>query len=158
MSSQPLLGMSSSFDMEPWYIIVYLIQVCVLYVIYSILSLYCLVYGPLGNRSGAWFNIKKPSYQYRKSHCGDKTVWRPSYLHNRISYTGKMPSLHWSRALGAKRWTRTTIMGPSHQIICPDFNTCQGTRTVAFALDVGWHASLQEFDSCIARWSENIIL
>ena len=23
---------------------------------------------------GAWFNIKMPSYQYRKSHCGDKTV------------------------------------------------------------------------------------
>ena len=27
------------------------------------------------------------SYQYRKSHCGDKTIWRPSYLHNGISYT-----------------------------------------------------------------------
>ena len=23
-----------------------------------------------------------PSYQYRKSHCGDKTISRPSYLHN----------------------------------------------------------------------------
>ena len=32
------------------------------------------------------------SYQYRKSHCGDKTVVRSSYLHNGISYTGKMPS------------------------------------------------------------------
>ena len=27
--------------------------------------------------------------QYRKSHCGDKTVVRSSYLHNGISYTGK---------------------------------------------------------------------
>ena len=31
------------------------------------------------------------SYQYRKSHCGDKTILRPSYLHNGISYTGKIP-------------------------------------------------------------------
>ena len=31
-----------------------------------------------------------PSYQYRKSHYGDKTILRPSYLHNGISYTGKM--------------------------------------------------------------------
>ena len=33
--------------------------------------------------------------QYRISHCGDKTIWRPSYLHNGISYTGKMTSLYW---------------------------------------------------------------
>ena len=39
---------------------------------------------------GPWFNIKLSSYQYRKSHCGDKTVVRSSYLHNGISYTGKM--------------------------------------------------------------------
>ena len=50
-------------------------------------------------RSGPWFNIKMSSYQYRKSHCGDKTILRPSYLHNRISYTGKMVSLYWIRAL-----------------------------------------------------------
>ena len=45
--------------------------------------------------SGPWFNIKIPSYQYRRSHCGDKTILRPSYLHNGISYTGKMTSLYW---------------------------------------------------------------
>ena len=33
--------------------------------------------------------------QYRKSHCGDKTVVRSSYVHNGISYTGKMTSLYW---------------------------------------------------------------
>ena len=38
---------------------------------------------------GPWFNIKTSSNQYRKSHCGDKTIWRPSYLHNGITYTGK---------------------------------------------------------------------
>ena len=45
-------------------------------------------------RSGLRFNIKM-SYQYRKSHCGDKTVVRSSYLHNGISYTGKMTSFYW---------------------------------------------------------------
>ena len=44
------------------------------------------------------FNIKMLSYQYRKFHCGDKTVWRSSYLHNGISYTGKMISLYWIKA------------------------------------------------------------
>ena len=49
--------------------------------------------------TGGWINIKMPSYQYRKSHCGDKTILRPSYLHNGISYTDKMTSLYWIRAL-----------------------------------------------------------
>ena len=47
---------------------------------------------------GPWFNIKMTSYQYRKSHCGDKTILRPSYLHNGFSYTGKTTSLYWIRA------------------------------------------------------------
>ena len=45
--------------------------------------------------TGPWFNIKMSSYQYRKSHCGDKTVARSSYLHSGISYTGKMTTLCW---------------------------------------------------------------
>ena len=49
-------------------------------------------------KTGGWINIKMPSYQYRKSHCGDKTILRPSYLHNGISHTGKTTSLHWIRA------------------------------------------------------------
>ena len=54
---------------------------------------------------GPWFNIKMSSYQYRKSHCGDKTVVRSSYLHNGISYTGKIP-LYWIRAqaINAELW------------------------------------------------------
>ena len=51
--------------------------------------------------AGPWLNIKMSSYQYRKSHCGDKTVVRSSYLHNGISYTGKMTSLYWIGAQGA---------------------------------------------------------
>ena len=47
---------------------------------------------------GPRFNIKMSSYRYRKSLCGDKTVVRSSYLHNGISYTGKMSSLYWIRA------------------------------------------------------------
>ena len=48
---------------------------------------------------GPRFNIKMSFYQYRKSHCGDKTIVRSSYLHNGISYTGKTTSLYWIRAL-----------------------------------------------------------
>ena len=40
-----------------------------------------------------------PSYQYKKFHCGDKTVVRSSHLHNGISYTGKTTSLYWISAL-----------------------------------------------------------
>ena len=39
------------------------------------------------------------SYQYRKSHYGDKTILRPSYLHNGISCTGETTSLYWIRAM-----------------------------------------------------------
>ena len=53
----------------------------------------------LGWHTGPRFNIKMSSYQYRKSYCGDKTVVRSSYLHNGVSYTGKMTSLYWIRAL-----------------------------------------------------------
>ena len=41
------------------------------------------------------FNLMMWSYQYRKSHCGYKTILRPSYVYNRISYTGKTTSLYW---------------------------------------------------------------
>ena len=47
--------------------------------------------------SGGRINIKIASCQYRKSHCGDKTILRLPYLHNGISYTDKMASLYWIR-------------------------------------------------------------
>ena len=50
-------------------------------------------------RPGLWFTIKILSFQYRKSHCRDKTILRPSYLHNGIPCTGKMTSLYWIGAL-----------------------------------------------------------
>ena len=49
---------------------------------------------------GPWFNIKMLSCQYRKSHCGDKMVTRSFYLHNGISYAGKISSLYWIGPLG----------------------------------------------------------
>ena len=55
-------------------------------------------------RSGPWFNIKMSSYQYRKSHCGDKTVVRSSYLHNGISYTGKTTTFYWIGAQVFPSW------------------------------------------------------
>ena len=39
--------------------------------------------------------MKMASYQYMKSHCGDKTGVISYYLHNGISYTGKMTYLNW---------------------------------------------------------------
>ena len=49
------------------------------------------------------------SYQHRKSHCGDKTVVRSSYLHNGISYTGKTTSFYWIRAqILAEEWSVAT--------------------------------------------------
>ena len=62
-----------------------------------------------------------PSYQYRKSHGGDKTILRPSYLHNGISYTGKT-SLYWigaqvkSSSPYFKRPTLVLIYGPSNSV------------------------------------------
>ena len=43
----------------------------------------------------ARFDLKMSFCQYRKSHCGDKTIVRSSYLHNGISYICKMASLYW---------------------------------------------------------------
>ena len=58
--------------------------------------------------TGPRFNIKMTSYWYRKSHCGDKTILRPSYLHNGISYTGKTTSLYWIGALVFEKYHMTT--------------------------------------------------
>ena len=49
------------------------------------------VLAPCVSRSaGPWFNIKMSFLPVWQSHCGDKTIVRSSYLHNGISYTGKM--------------------------------------------------------------------
>ena len=47
------------------------------------------------------------SYQYRKSHCGDETIWQMSYLHSGFSYAGKITSLYWIRATKAFAFWRS---------------------------------------------------
>ena len=59
---------------------------------------------------GPWFSIKMTSYQYRKSHHGDRTILRPSYLHNGISYTGKMTSLYWIKAQADRKMVLLTAV------------------------------------------------
>ena len=66
----------------------------------------------------ARFNIKMSSYQYRKSHCGDKTVVRSSYLHNGISYTDKTTSLCWIRAQFSPTVYLSLPLSPS-RCLCP---------------------------------------
>ena len=69
---------------------------------------------------GSLFNIKMSSYQYRQSHCGDKTILRPSYLHNGTSYTGKILSLYWIRAQHLHPWYCCGTPGtfrPKYQLI-----------------------------------------
>ena len=74
---------------------------------------------------GPRFNIKMSSYQYRKSHCGDKTVVRSSYLHNGISYTGKMSSLYWIRALAVVSFRYEYFENKKLQNNCFDENHTQ---------------------------------
>ena len=73
-----------------------------------VMVLFC--YGWIGFplQPGPRFNIKI-SYQYRKSHCGDKIVLRLSYLHNGISYTGKMTSSYWIRVQINHNTTQCTV-------------------------------------------------
>ena len=71
--------------------------------------------------SGPWFIIKMSSYQYRKSHCGGKTILPPSCLHNGISNTGKTASLkHLISTMGFPILVRQHLYiesGPSTKIV-----------------------------------------
>ena len=80
-----------------------LVRYVVVVVVGSLFSQISFWYGP-----GGWFNIKMSFYQYRKSHCGDKTILWSSYLHNGISNTGKMTSLYWIGVLAATIMTVDT--------------------------------------------------
>ena len=81
------------------------------------------------------FNIKMTSYQYRKPHIGNKTILRPSDLHNGISYTGKT-SLYWigAQTVFTRIWDpfinmRLPLVIPSY--LC-NGNSCTG-------IGVKWH-------------------
>ena len=74
-----------------------------------------------------WINIKISFYQYRKSHGGDKMILRPSYLHNEISYTGKMASLYW---IGGPAYFSHVCVYMVYVLRAPlSCNSLQGART-----------------------------
>ena len=79
-----------------------------------------------------WFNIKMSSYQYRKSHCGDKTVVRSSYLHNGISYTGKMASLYWFSL-------QNELNSLSSKTLCRESNARSAGRNVLLGYIIVWN-------------------
>ena len=85
---------------------------------------------------GIWALIqyKVTSYQYRKSHCGDKTVVRSSYLHNGISYTGKISSLYWT---SPQKATHSSECICGAHLRC-DSKLCQLTHCL---LLVSWRSS-----------------
>ena len=80
----------SGFKMPQLRMCMYPVYILVHLLLFSMSSLF---------RAQTIFNMKISSYQYRKSHCGDKTILGPSYLHTGISYTGKTTSLYWIRPL-----------------------------------------------------------
>ena len=55
--------------------------------------------------TGTRLNINMSSYQYRKSHCGDKTILQPPYFHNGFSYTDKTTYLYWIGAQDANMFS-----------------------------------------------------
>ena len=75
--------------------------------------------------TGPWFNIKMSSHQYRKSHCGDKTVERSSYLHNGIFYTDKMTSLYWISPLVIRAPAAIEDYAPQRGAMALDGRTMQ---------------------------------
>ena len=75
-----------------------------------------------------------PSYQYRKSHCGDKTVVRSSYLHNRISYTGNMSSLYWIGGLVHIHRTGALIYQSAQYISGDQTNICHFCKSKIFKI------------------------
>ena len=61
---------------------------------------------------GSKLNTKK-SYQYRSSHCGDKTILRSSYLHNGHSYTDRTPfCCNWPLVTTKKHWQIKVFFTP----------------------------------------------
>ena len=95
--------------------------------------------------AGPWFNIRM-SYQYRKSHCGDKTVARSSYHHNRISYTGKRTSLYWIRTLAFKKFMQSVEKNQTEKLHS-DHRICNCDPKSTFRL----HVSLF---SCLTAWKK----
>ena len=123
--------------------------------------IYIYTYTAPNRRPGGWFNMKMSSYPNRKSHCGDKTISQPSYLHNGFSNTGKTTSLYWIRALA---YMAKLVMS------VPDEVTCQAAMPLVFCNQPGcmhggntcqiWSDSTVNAYSCHRSWCqvENVIV
>ena len=83
------------------------------------------------------------SYRHRKSHCGDKTILRPSYHHNGISYTGKITSLYWIRALISQGSFSSCRQLQSLSQICVlleyDKSSCGWVQLWHWRMALAWH-------------------
>ena len=66
-------------------------------------SIIIIIYNNYKLPAGGLFSVNM-SCQCRNSHCGDKTILQPSYLHNAISYTRKA-SLHLISILVTKSYS-----------------------------------------------------
>ena len=89
------------------------------------------IFTPFWLKSGPRFNIKRISYQYRNSHCGYKKILRPSYLHNGISYTGKMTSLYWIiYENGILEYKLAQIIHWERELGLPNFSTAVVIHTM----------------------------
>ena len=87
-------------------------------------------------------SIKKiPYYQYRKSHCGDKTILRSSYLHHGVSYTGKTASLYW---IGTQFANFGEALLPPPPQVCPDSSHSPCTRLPSFPAHITQHDNRQQ--------------
>ena len=82
--------------------------------------------------AGGRINIKISSYQYRKSYCGDKTILRPSYLHNGISFTDNMTYFNWIRALNPTPSSTddTEVSTPRAELFWSNISICFSTMTL----------------------------
>ena len=95
---------------------------------------------------GPWFNIMMSCYQYRKSHCWDKTIVRSSYFHNGIAYTGKMASLYWTNPLMLNEF----FIHCTYYILGEfgDKNSswigCKGKSWKSYMQDLGWQNTLNQ--------------
>ena len=110
-------------------------------------------------QSGGWFNKNMSYYQYRKSHCGDKTILRPSYLHYGISYTGKMTTLYWIRAqvslwhdICSRKWMPYSLSAISSIVpIGLNFTKIPAERSLFTLKKLIWKCSLQNAAHLVPR-------
>ena len=111
-------------------------------------------------RPGPWFNIKMSSYQYRKSHCGDKTILQQSYLHSGISYTGKTVSLYWIGAQGSAM--HKGLDSTTYNRLNVKTNNCYQQRKQKINSQISMHIKIAKFltsvkwRSCLDYFQETI--